>query len=66
MHLSFEGQRIDHCADIIDDDIGDKADLTGLGIDFHLADVAAIREGGALRSIGGVLVQPRLHSGRQA
>ena len=65
MHLALEGQGIDHRADIIDDDITDEADRTGLGIDFHLADVAAIGEGGAIGGISGVLVKAGLHPGRQ-
>ena len=39
--------------------------LAGVGIDLHLADVAAVGEGVERRRVGGVLVEAGLHAGRQ-
>ena len=49
MHLASQGQRIDNRADIIDDGIAEEADFAALGIDFDLADMAAI---GKVRDLG--------------
>jgi hypothetical protein len=42
MDLAFEGEGVDDCADIVDDDIAQHSGGTGLGIDLDLADMAAV------------------------
>ena len=43
MHLPLQGQLVDDGADIIDHDVAIDLHPTGLGIDFHFADMTAIR-----------------------
>ena len=48
MDLAVDDHRIDRAADVIDGGIADQFDDAGLGVDFDLADMAAIGEGGEI------------------
>ena len=51
LHLALDDHRVDHAADVVDRDEADDAGDAGLGVDLHLADVAAAGEG----EVGGVV-----------
>ncbi len=48
MRLAVQDQWVDGAADIVDRGVAGDFDTPGLGIDFNLADVKAMREGGDL------------------
>ena len=45
LHLAFDDLVIDDVADVVAGDVGDDLGLARLGIDLHLGDMAAVREG---------------------
>ena len=44
MHLTFDEQRVEDRAAVVDRDVTDGHDAPGLGVDFHDGDVRAERE----------------------
>src|SRR6202040_1469863 len=44
--LTVNNERVHGAADVVDGDVGDHLDRTGVGIDFDFADVGAIRVAG--------------------
>ena len=50
MQLPLQQQRVDHRADIIDDDVAEQFRGPRLGVDLHFRDMAAIGEGAVLRA----------------
>ena len=45
VHLTGDQHRVDHHPEIVDRHIVDDAGRAGIGVDLHLGDVAAVREG---------------------
>src|SRR5207248_8870290 len=45
MHLALQQQRVDDRAEIVDDEIARDLDMSGIGVDLDLADMATIRKG---------------------
>ena len=66
MDLAFQANRVHHRADIVDHDIADDLERTGIGVDLDLADVAAIGIGVVVGGEGSRLVEPAFEARRQA
>ena len=44
--LAVNNERVHGAADVVDGDVGDHLDRTGIGIDFDFADMGAVRVAG--------------------
>src|SRR5258707_927827 len=63
LHLAFDAGLIHHVADVGNGRVADHVDDAGLGIDLHLRDVAAVREGRAEAALGDAVHRIRRTSG---
>ena len=66
MNLAEDQQRIEHAPDIVDDNIIDDFDDTGVAVDLDLTDVAAVGIGRTRWQNDGAFCQPDLHTRGQA
>ena len=64
--LAFQANWVHHCADIVDHDVADDLDRTGIGVDLDLANVAAIGIGVVVGGEGSRLVEPAFEAKREA
>ncbi len=64
--LALEADRVHHRADIVDDDVADDLERTGIGVDLDLADMAAVGVGVVVGGKGAGLEQPAFEARRQA
>src|SRR5215470_7122936 len=65
MDLALEQERVNDAAEIIDDGVALDCDDAGIGVDFDLDDVAAVRESLSWRYAVMRRIEPRFHARRQ-
>src|SRR6516165_11198752 len=66
MDLALKADRVHHRADVVDDDVADDFQRTGLGVDLDLADMAAIGIGVVVGGESAGLVKAAVEARRQA
>jgi len=66
MDLALEADRVDHSADIVDNDITDDFERAGVRVDFDLTDMAAVGIGVVLGCKGAGLIEAILKPWRKA
>ena len=60
MELTLDDHRVDHAADVVDRDVGEKLDNAGARIDLDLGDMRAARIGEVHRIVERLFLEARL------